>query len=167
MRMLQKLSVRLILFQLLALHLFGNAFFRFYYFLDADFYECFFWNLSRGGGVGDCLEIYPDRQIGDLISEPFYYMFYGKIFGLILIIIVNLIRKKSFWNTLLVIIGYILLLFMGGFSNRYLDTFTISIGRFFSDKIWSFSLIASLTSFMLGMVLIWFSVKISYSKKSN
>ena len=163
MRLLQKLSIRLILFQLLALHLFGNAFFHFYYFLKADFYECIMRN--NPGSIRSCWEPYKDQTLGSLISQPFYFMFYGLCFGVLLIIPFNLIKKKSLWNTALIIILYIFLMYIRAFSDKYLDSWIYSFGRIFSDKIWLSDLIASLTSFVIGLVLIWLSVKNSSSKK--
>ena len=163
MKPLQKLSIRLILFQILALHLFGNAFFHFYYFLRADFYEC----IMRSGpeSIRSCWEPYKDQTLGSLISQPFHFMFYGLCFGVLLIITINLIRKKSLWNVVLLIIIYIFLMYIRAFSDKYLDSCIYSFGRFFSAKIWLSDLIASLTSFAIGLVLLWLSVKSNSSKK--
>lgn len=154
-----KLSLRLILCQLLVLYLFGNAFFRFYYFLNADLYECIRRNIQVS--AIPCLEPYSDISIavGDLLTAPIYFMLYGYGFAVMLIIVVNMIRKKSFWNSLLVILLYILLLWIHAFSERYLDTFCVWFGQLFSHKIWVYSLISSITTFLLGSLLLWLSVK--------
>lgn len=157
MKIIRKLSIRLILFQALAIHLFGIAFFRFYYFLNADFYECLFRSDYESRPL--CWEPYKDQTLGSLISEPFYYIYYGLCFGVLLIITINLIKRKSFYNTLLIIVIYILLMYIGAFSNRYLDSWIYSFARLFSKKIGISNLIASLILFFMALLLVWGSVK--------
>lgn len=156
MRIIRKLSIRLIIFQCLALHLFGNAVFRFYYFLNADLYECLF--KSDPKLAFHCIDAYPNLTLGSLIEGPIYFTLFGLGLGGILIIIVNRVKRKSFLNTLLVLFISILLMIYGGFSNRYLDSWIYLFGQIFSSEIWLSNLIASLTSLVLGSALVWQSV---------
>jgi hypothetical protein len=165
MKIIRKLSIKLILFQILALHLFGNAFFHFYYFLNADFYECIM--RSNPESIRSCWEPYKDQTLGSLISQPFHFMFYGLCFGVLLIILINLIKKKSLWNVVLITILYIFLMYIRAFSDKYLDSWIYSFGRTFSDKIWLSDLIASLTSLVIGLLLILLSLKNNFSKKEK
>lgn len=158
MGIIRKLSIRLILFQILAIHLFGNAFFRFHYFLNADLYECMFKNYPKTNL--DCLEThYISVSIGNLLMAPIYYMLYGLLFGIILISIVNAIKKKAVLNTLLVAAIFVVLFLIGAFSNRYLDSWIYSLGRLFSKKIGISNLMASLISFSSALLLVWLSVR--------
>ncbi|AEA45806.1 hypothetical protein [Fluviicola taffensis] len=157
MKIIRKLSVRLILFQVLAIHLFGIAFSRFYYFLDADLYECLLKNQFES--VSNCMEHFSNRTIGEMMATPIHYMLYGFLFGIILISIVNGISKKTFLNTVLVAALFILLFLIGVFSNGYLDLWINSLARLFSKKIDMSNLMASLIAFSTGLLLVWVSVK--------
>ena len=157
-KLLKKFSVRLILFQLLAIYLFGNAFFRFYYFVNADLCECILKSSGRDDYF-DCWAPYSDQTLGELISEPFHYLFCGLLFGIIAVSIFNAIRKKSVLNTVLIAILYVLLMFSGAFSNRYLDSWIHFLGNLFSKKIGISNLIASLIAFSMALLLVWLSVK--------
>lgn len=158
MKILQKLSLRVILFQLLALYLFGNAFFRFYYFVKADFCECILRSIEREERF-KCWAPYSDQTLGELISEPFHYLFYGLLFGIVVISIFNILKKLHFLNILLVIVLYVLLLFVKGFSDRYLDSWIHFLGNLFSKKIGISNLIASLIAFSIALLLVWLSAK--------
>lgn len=158
MKILQKLSLRVILFQLLALHLFGNAFFRFYYFLNADLCECILKSIEQRDFV-DCWAPYSDQTLGELLSEPFHYLFYGLLFGIIAISIFNAVKKRSVLNTVLIVILYISGMFVGVFSERYLDSWIHFLGKLFSKKIGISNLIASLITFSIALLLVWLSAK--------
>jgi hypothetical protein len=162
---LQKLSIRLILFQCLALYLFGNAFFRFYYFLNADFYECIF-RTHRNNPL-DCMKNYPDKSIGELIAGPIHYMLYGLLVGIIVVSIVNAIKKKPILNTVLVAALFIVLFLTGAFTDRYLDSWIYSLGRMFSKKIVISNLIAAQIAFLTALGLVWFSVKNKRNKEEK
>jgi hypothetical protein len=157
MKIIQKLSFRLILFQLLALHLFGNAFFRFYYFVHADFYESVFKNGKEV--LVNYLGLHPNQSVTNLVLAPFYYKFYGLLFGIIVVSIFNAIKKRSVLNTLLILILYILGMFVGAFSERYLDSWIHFLGKLFSKKIGISNLIASLIAFSMALLLVWLSAK--------
>lgn len=167
MNLLRKLSVQLILFQVVALYLFDTAFFRFHYFLRADLYEYFF--ATGKEGLVHYLRVHPGQTLPELIAEPFYYAFYGLLFGLIVVSIFNALKKKSVLNTVLVAILYVLLMFAGAFSGRYLDSWIYFLGKLFSKKIGISNLIASLSAFSLALLLVWLSVqnKLPSNKEKN
>ncbi|WP_430406989.1 hypothetical protein [Fluviicola sp.] len=156
MGIIRKLSIRLLLFQVLAIHLFGIAFFRFYHFLNADLFECLLENYPES--VSPCAKYFANRTVGEIITAPIYYMLYGLLFGIILVSIVNAIRKKAVLNTVLVAALFIVLFLIGAFSNRYLDSWIYSLGRLFSKKIGISNFIASLITFSTALLLVWVSV---------
>jgi FtsH-binding integral membrane protein len=162
---LQKLSIRLILFQCLAVYLFGDAFFRFYYFLNADLYECLF--RTNDNNPVDCLENYPDKTVGELMTAPIHYMLYGLLVGIIVISIVNVRKKKPILNTVLVAALFIVLFLIGAFADRYLDSWIYSLGRIFSKKIVISNLIAAQIAFLTALGLVWFSVKNKRNKEEK
>lgn len=157
-KLLQKVSIRIILFQLLALQLFSDAFFRFYYFLKADLCDCVLSSKSREESYL-CWEHYSDKPLGELISEPIHYLLYGLLFGIVVISIFNALKRRSVFNTILIVILYILLMFTGAFSGRYLDSWIYSFGNLFSKRIGISNLIASLIAFSSALLLVWLSVK--------
>lgn len=156
-KIIRKLSVRLIVFQVLAIHLFGIAFFRFNYFLNADFYTCIL--KSSGNTNHPCLGAFSTFKISDLFVRPIYCMLFGLLFGVILIAIFNWIKKKNVLNTLVVVTLFIILFLIGAFSNRYFDSWIYSLGILFSKKIGISNLIASLIVFSTALLLVWWSVR--------
>lgn len=157
MGIIRKLSIRLIVFQVLAIHLFGIAFSRFYYFLNADLCECILKSVANRSHP--CLDEFSIYKIGDVIAGSIYYMLYGLLFGIIVVSIINAVKKKAILNTVLVAALFIILFLIGAFSNRYLDSWIFSLGRLFSKKIGISNFIASLIGFSAALLLVWVSVK--------
>ncbi|TSJ48025.1 hypothetical protein [Fluviicola chungangensis] len=159
MKIIGKCSLKLIILQCLSLSLFEVVFFRFHTFLNADLYECLI--RSKGDPSTGCLEQFmgTDVTIGQVMSQMFYSLFYGFCFGVVSVIVINLIRKKSVWNTVSVVLLYLILFFTGAFKNRILDSLIYSFGRLFSEKIGISNLITSQVALLIALVLLWLSVK--------
>jgi hypothetical protein len=158
MKIIQHLSPKSILLQLAALFFFEEAFGKFCLFRRSDLYECL--RRSNSDTIGRC-EFYmePDVTIGQLLSEPIHFMMYGLCFGLVLTLVINLIWKKSLWNTAAVVLLYLLLFFTGAFRYRIVNYSINALTGFFSDKLAVSSLIGIQVALILGILLVWLSVK--------
>lgn len=159
MKIIRSLSPRIILLQLFSLFFFEEAFVKFSLFRRSDLYECI--RKSNSDTIGLCEELYmePDVTVGQLISEPIHFMMYGLCFGLMLTLIINLVRKKSLWNTVAVALLYLLLFFIGAFKYGFINHSMNSFWGIFSHKLAVSSLIGIQVALILGILLVWLSVK--------
>lgn len=159
MKIIRSLSPGIILLQLFSLFFFEEAFVKFCLFRRSDLYECI--RKSNSDTIGRCEELYmePDLTIGQLISEPIHFMMYGLCFGLMLTLIVNLVCKKSLWNTVAVVLLYLSLFFIGAFKYRFVNHSMDLFAGIFSDKLAAKSLIGTQIAFILGILLVWLSIK--------
>jgi hypothetical protein len=158
MKIIRKLSIRLILFQILFLYFLSQTTDRFYYTLNYEFYECLYNHGSELGG--QCFEKYPGYTLSDLWTYPIYFMLGGLLLAMIITGFVNWKKKKYFLNTLLVCVLYITLHFAGFFKfTRDLDLLLMSFGNIFSDKFWVMNLITVQIHLFSSILMIWLSVK--------
>jgi len=108
----------------------------------------------------ECFERYesPGVTPGYLLKQSFYALFYGLFFGLFLTGLVNWKRKKSLWNTALIVLLYFVLLVVGAFRGRVIHYLIQSFSGFFSSKIGISCLIGSQVALIVGILLVWLSV---------
>ena len=164
-KILSKLSFKLIILQIGFLHLFSQAADRFYYTLNYKITECFY--ISSPELRKYCFEKHPGYTISYLLTYPIYFMLYGLLLAMILIVFINRRKKIYFLNTLLICVIYVVFHLTGLFKfTRDLDSLLISFGNIFSDKFWVINIITVHIYLLCAVVLIWLSVKNSSSKKS-
>lgn len=165
MKIVRKLSLKLIVFQILFLYFFSQAADRLYYSLNYEIYECIY---RYGPELGrQCFGKYPDYELSDLFTYPIYFMVCGLLLGMIITGFVNWRKKNHFLNTVLVFVLYIGLHFVGAFKfTKDLGLFLNSIGGFFSNKFWAINLITLQIYLLSAILMIWLSVK-SYSSKKE
>ncbi|MNU93003.1 hypothetical protein D3C71_829330 [compost metagenome] len=156
--------IKLLALQTLGIFFFSIAGTRFYACYRANLIDCF---LKQGAGA-DCLNQLPGYTIGKLMTEMFYSSLYGIIFGFILIGFLNVRKKKSILNTLLVV-GLTVLLFVVGFYklSRPLDLYLLSFGNLFSTDFGTASMIAGICNLLLGSVCVWLSMKNGFQRKNR
>ncbi len=93
------------------------------------------------------------------MSEPIYFMLYGLGFGLLLTLVINLIRKKSLWNNAVIILIYLVLFFTGAFKFRLVHHSVNWFAGLFNSELEVLSLIGLQVASILGILLVWLSVK--------
>nr|WP_294860338.1 hypothetical protein [uncultured Fluviicola sp.] len=166
MKIIHKLSIKLILLQILFLYFFSQAADRFYYSVNCEIMECFY--TSDPDLRGLCFEKYPGYNLSDLFSHPIYYMLLGLLIAMIIDGILNWKRKVYFLNTVIVCVLYIVLHLTGFFRfTRDLDSLLISFGRIFSDKFWVMNLITFQIHLLSAILMIWLSLKSNALKKEK
>ena len=161
-----KISITLILLQILFLYLFSNAAERFYYTLHYELFECFY---NSGNQLAkECYEDYSLYSLNDLLVGPIHMMLYGLLIAVIIIGIVNRIRKKHLLNTFIVLTLYVLLFLSGIFRfTNELDSLLLNFARFFTHKFWAMNFMVVQIYFISGMVILWLSVKNKYLSKTS
>lgn len=158
MKIIRKLSLKLILLQILFLYFFAQAADRLYYTWNYEIMECLY---RSGSELGEqCFEKYPEYKITDLIVQPFYFMLYGLLIALIISGILNWKKKAHFLNTVLVFVLYIALLLSGVFKfTKDLGLLLNSFGDLFSDNFWAMNLMPLQIYLLAAIIVIWLSVK--------
>lgn len=158
MKIIRKLSLKLILLQILFLYFFSHAAYQFYYLINYEISECLY--KYRGELGRQCFEKNPGYTISDLLTYPIYYMLCGLLLAMMMIVFINRRKKIYFLNTVVVCVLYLVFHLSGLFKfYRDLDFLLILFGGFFSDKFWVMNLITVHIYLLSAMVLIWLSVK--------
>ncbi len=158
MKIIRKLSIRLIVLQCFFLYFFSKTSERLYAAFNSDVYECIFRKGSRELGF-QCMENYPEYQVVDLMTGPIHCMMYGFLAGVVIIIFVNWRKKKYFLNTILAIGLNLLLYFSHFFLFLKLDQILHVIGDSFSDTFSVVNLVIMQIAFIISLVLLWLSVR--------
>ena len=154
--MINKLSIRLLILQILSVFLFSQSGKRFYSFYRSEFYECLF----RTDNSQDCFKLFPGKTIGEYLTEMFLAPFYGLLFGLFFIGSLNWIKGKHVLNTILVILTTTILFFTGVYKfGTYLDRLLYSFNSFFTTDFGNLNLIISLVYVFVAIILLWLSMK--------
>ncbi|WP_343748661.1 hypothetical protein [Fluviicola sp.] len=157
-------TVKLVVFQILGVFFFsgvGSSFFGFYH---SDVLECF----AKSGAGADCFRLLPaGYTLGKFMTEQANAFLYGIVFGFVLVAVINLAKKKSILNLILVVGLTVLLFFIGFYKlSRTTDNWFKSFGGLFTESIGTANLIAAIAYFVLGSVCIWLSVK-TFSRKKK
>lgn len=163
-KILNKLSYKLIIPQILFLYFFSNAAKRFYYTWHSELFECFY--KSRNESGMPCFEKYHLQmaRVSDFLVEPVYMMLFGLLIATVITAIVNRIRKKSVFNTLLVLILYVILFLIGIFRfTNDLDSFLLRFAQLFTHQFWTMNFIVVQIYFVTAVLLLWVSIR---SKKT-
>lgn len=158
MKIIRKLSIRLIVLQCFFLYYFSSASERIYAAFNSGVYDCIFKKGSKELGF-QCMENYPGYRIVDLMTGPIHCMMYGFLVGVVILVFVNWRRKKHFLNTILAIGLFLSLYFSHFFLFLKLDKILRTIGYAFSDTFSIVNLIIMQIALIISLVLLWLSVR--------
>lgn len=165
-KLFAKLSIRLILLQVLFLYLFSHAASHLYHALNYEICECLYRNGLNYGEL--CFQQYPHYRMGDLLAGPIHFMLYGLLAGALIPGIVNWRRKSHFANLLIVFVLYVLLFFSGVFKfTKDLDELLLSFGSVFSGKFWAMNIIRIHCYLVVAFSVLWLSGKRKYDAVKN
>lgn len=167
-KFLNKLSYKLIVPQILFLYFFSNAAERFYYTWHSELFECFYKHRNESGMP--CFEKYHLElgRVSDFLVGPVYTMLFGLLIATLIIAIVNWIRNKSVFNTLLVLVVYVILFLIGIFRfTNDLDSLILKFAAFFTQKFWTMNFIVVQIYFVTAVLLLWLSIRSKQTPKHS
>jgi hypothetical protein len=100
-----------------------------------------------------------NRIVGEFMSDIYLWFFYGFVFGMILIFIINWKKNRHLLNSILLFVLLFCLFLVRFFRNEYVNLIFRQFGNIFTQDFGVQNIIGGIIYTLIGSLLLWKSYR--------
>lgn len=155
---MNKIIFKIILIQFIGCVFFIKGIQKLYLVIQNEKYNCFLESFDNPNC--ECLDrLHLSENLAIFIGDCYAWFFYSFIFGMILIGLINRIKKRHYLNTILLFVLLYLLFLIRFFRNGEVNLVFNQIGLLFTKDIGAQNLIGGIVYTLIGSLIFWKSYR--------